>query len=358
LAYAAHKAILAYITDKSDETQVTLSINNLDTQSMLELSSNNCSHLIDALHLPFKMTTNQPKEKCIKLMALLLNKANQLGKDVFVSLLTKACKNGFTPLHEILIYGDSRSMQVYFKEVCDAVRNNWISQSDYHDLLLKPNAAGSTPLHDALKSGNHQNTQAYFNEVCKAITDNRISQSDYHDLLLKPNAAGFTPLHEVLNSGNYQNTQAYFNQVCKAITDNWISQSDYHDLLLKPNVGGFTPMHHAANSNSLDVVNLFLNKLKKALSTEEYKAALWVKAIDFVPSCQRHKSNAPQINALLSRERRLSEPSERQHNKRNLNHPPLSSLSYFNKKLKSSNDFADNYVHNANHNNESYKKKS
>src|SRR6202021_1669380 len=255
LAQAAHEAILSYIRDKHDENKLKDAIDKLDEASMLELSMNGDSHLIDILHLPFEITNNQPAEKCRVMLHLLLKKATGLGSQVLISLLTQ------------------------------------------------PNEAGFTPLHQALKSGNPENMRAYFTEVREAGRNKWIAQEAYHDLLLTPNQAGFTPLHQALKSGNPENMRAYFTEVREAVRDNWIDQEAYRDLLLKPNQAGFTPLHQAANSNSIEVVTFFLSELKEIVSLEGYRTALSALAKGHKPSCEQKKSHAIQINALLQDEK-------------------------------------------------------
>ena len=109
LAQAAHEAILSYIRDKHDENKLKDAIDKLDEASMLELSMNGDSHLIDILHLPFEITNNQPAEKCRVMLHLLLKKATGLGSQVLISLLTQPNEAGFTPLHQA---ANSNSIEV------------------------------------------------------------------------------------------------------------------------------------------------------------------------------------------------------------------------------------------------------
>ena len=352
LAQAAHIAVLSYIRDNLDENAFIKAIDSLDKESLLEQSIHGHSHLIDILHLPFEITKNSLEKKCLFMMNALLDKAKRLGVDTVVILLTQTDHLGFTPLHFALKSGNPANMRTYFDEVRQAVDNRWMSQNQYLDLLLRPTTAGFTPLHSALKSGNPANMRTYFDEVRQAVgnqwmsqnqyldlllrpntagftplhsalisgtpanmhtyfdevrqaVDNRwMSQNQYLDLLLRPNTAGFTPLHSALISGNPANMHTYFDEVRWAVSNRWMSQNQYLDLLLRPNKSGFTPLHQAANSNSIEVLNLFLNELKQKLSLEDYKKALFCEARRIMPSCERSKSNAAEINQLLAEERK------------------------------------------------------
>jgi hypothetical protein len=96
LAQTAHEAILSYIRNEQEDTEVTVAINNLDKSSILELSINEDSFLIDVLHLPFAIENNQPAAKCKILLKLLFSKAIALGPDVLAFLLKQPNQAGFS----------------------------------------------------------------------------------------------------------------------------------------------------------------------------------------------------------------------------------------------------------------------
>src|SRR3990167_6388018 len=100
LAQDAHNEILLYIKQATTQDKLKLTINQLDTNSLLEKSINGQSHLIDIMHLPYAMTPDDnPNEKCIFMMEVLLDRAFDLGSHAFAQILIQADNLSSAVLH-------------------------------------------------------------------------------------------------------------------------------------------------------------------------------------------------------------------------------------------------------------------
>ncbi|WP_115701717.1 ankyrin repeat domain-containing protein [Legionella sainthelensi] len=307
-AHNVHTAILSYLHDNDasplNKTHVKYAIKALDEASLLELSLHGYSHLNDILHLSFEIAPHNAGRKCSFLMQRLLCKANSLGSRCITKLLLQESHDGFTPLHQVLNAGTPENLKIYLGEVRHAVTNQWMERNDYIDLLINPNKAGFTPLHDVLKGGNPENVKIYLNEIRHAVTNQWMEKNDYIHLLIKPTNAGFTPLHDVVKAGNPENVKLYLDELDHAVINQGMKKNDYINLLIQPTNSGLTPLHQAANSNSVNTLVFFLNELKK-LPMHIYSQALFAKTDEgFIPSCQKAKSNANEINTFLKQERK------------------------------------------------------
>jgi ankyrin repeat protein len=268
-AFVYH-AILCYIQDQ--KSNVVECISTLDESSILARSPNGHSHLTDILHLSFKMTKNQPAQKCLYLMDLLLSRAKNIGPYVLESLLTQADNSGFTPMHDALKSGHPEIVLFYFKTLWTAVDEGSIASKIYGDLLRKCNRTGFTPMHDAFKSSNPKIAHIFLSAVRKAVSEEWITRKDYKTLLLASTQKGFTPVHDLIKFGNLDNLKVYLSELGFYI-EGWVQQTvmleltpkDYQDLLLKPDPTGFTILHKALKSGNPEIVGICFNMVQQVV---------------------------------------------------------------------------------------------
>jgi len=107
-----HLSLMALLYDYSSDQKklaVKESALNLDFNSIAELSINDHSHLIDALHLPFKCIDDREQAVRIAgyLMDLLISTAKTIPEALKCLLLQKN-NAGFTPLHAALISANAK----------------------------------------------------------------------------------------------------------------------------------------------------------------------------------------------------------------------------------------------------------
>lgn len=132
-AEKVHQAILSYLRGKRSEDSVIEAIIGLDRDAMLELSSNGYSHLMDSLHLPYKISSARkihPDDQSLFLFHQLSQQAKKLGPDVFATLLTQADKTGTTPLH----YAANSNSITLFETFLSHMRAT-LSADAYHKAL-------------------------------------------------------------------------------------------------------------------------------------------------------------------------------------------------------------------------------
>lgn len=160
----AHQSILAYVRSGGKVTRVTQAITALDKKSILETSLNGHSHLIDILHLPFVIkTTKAPDKKSIVLFDLLYKKAESLGADVLVSLLTQPDITNITPLHQA---ANSGSMDL-FTAVLNGMKNT-LTPDAYQTAIRYKTDRGRMPSCDRKKAQAEQINQLLWEERHKA----------------------------------------------------------------------------------------------------------------------------------------------------------------------------------------------
>ena len=85
-----HDIVMDYIR-KGDSTKFNSQLEQIDSSVLCQLSINACSHLIDALHLPYEILqedTALAHERSTYLFASLLERARQIGKESLLFLLT------------------------------------------------------------------------------------------------------------------------------------------------------------------------------------------------------------------------------------------------------------------------------
>src|ERR1700688_4370800 len=63
-----HSTIIGYITGTLNQNTLIQTINHIALEPLLATSINGCTHLFDAVHLPFKMTKDTSAEKCTTLI--------------------------------------------------------------------------------------------------------------------------------------------------------------------------------------------------------------------------------------------------------------------------------------------------
>ena len=203
LARAFHNIVMDYIR-KGDSSKFDQELQKTDSSVLCQLSINGCSHLIDALHLPYAIyETNKTlaDKRSQHLFTGLIKRATQLGKESLLFLLTERNKEGFSPLHCVLKSGQPENVRAYFDAINGASKKRWINNEVYCTLLTATNDDGFTPLHQALKSGDPKNVRVYFDAIHQAREENWLSKKEYCHLLTATNKAGFNPLHEALISG-------------------------------------------------------------------------------------------------------------------------------------------------------------
>jgi len=164
MAQELHTDVMNYIrvTEENEmEAFVTLTMNWLNhadnnPEILKEKSINGYTHLMDALNLPFYSHKGNYKiiqHKIQNLMQLMLSEKTPM--DVQRTLLLEPCNEGFTPLHEVLIYGNLENLQIYFDAMDAAITTGSITLEDYKKLLITANRAGFTPFHEAVISGSY-----------------------------------------------------------------------------------------------------------------------------------------------------------------------------------------------------------
>ena len=110
-AQAFHASLLAYLRsfqEGLDANSVHSSLNALDKASFLELSINDCSHILDVIHLPHEIIVDERIAGIVTgdLLQILLSKGRELFVDdkiPYIELLKQANKEGFTPLLSSLV---------------------------------------------------------------------------------------------------------------------------------------------------------------------------------------------------------------------------------------------------------------
>ena len=281
-AQAIHTALLGYLKTLSEEwfAEFKAAIESADEASLSERGIHGHSHLVDLFHLakeicPKGVEVASVVFRCFDMMMQKVAQCPQARK----ALLIIANDDGFTPLHQALVSGQSENMKVYFEGVRQALKDGVLTAAEYKRLLINPNQAGFTPLHEALISGHPANMKVYFEAVRQAIKDGVLTAAEYKHLLINANQAGFTPLHEALISGQPENMNVYFEAVCQAIKDGVLIAAEYKRLLINANQAGFTPLHQALISGQPENMNVYFEAVREAikdgvLTAAEYKRLL------------------------------------------------------------------------------------
>jgi predicted GTPase len=178
LANNAHNAILKFMSGKISKNELSTVISHLDEASMLFPSINGQTHLMDILHLTFKISHHSHQEKCIYMMNVLLGHAEKLGGNVAASLLTQADKDDCTPTYYVFLNGNTDVRNNYKVYIQELIKRKKISADIYHQLLLKSNKNGFTILHHLLQNEDFEKVIDFFGQLFYALDKQAMS----HDL--------------------------------------------------------------------------------------------------------------------------------------------------------------------------------
>ena len=165
-----HNIVMDYIR-KGDSSKFDQELNQIDSSVLCQLSINGCSHLIDALHLPYaihKTNKTLADKRSQYLFTGLIKRASQLGKESLLFLLTERNKEGFSPLLNTLISDQSENVRVYIEAINQAREKRWLNNDAYCTLLTATNKDGFNPLQQVLKSGQSESISMYFDLINQA----------------------------------------------------------------------------------------------------------------------------------------------------------------------------------------------
>lgn len=206
-ARAFHDALLPYLYNHNHREKLirlTTACAQLDRDSILELSANGHTHLMDILHLSYQIKTRDFElirdQICLYLMRMLLKRAGEVG--VLGILLTQVNGYGFNPLHQALQAQSAGIIDAYLHEVNQAVIKGAMDVEAYRVLLTSSsNYKLRSPLAMAFQTRNAEIVQIYLENVCDAFSGD---VDAYKQLFIKPHTLnGETALHLAACSDNF-----------------------------------------------------------------------------------------------------------------------------------------------------------
>lgn len=268
-AQKIYDALLEYLNSPTESSYAfyTETLSNVDEQSLLDISIYETSHLIDIFNHSSTMSLNESNaiSGTHDLFHALMQRCKTIPSTKAFLLLSPNQLN-YTPLHQILLYGNHHLERIYLNEVRQAVSEKVITAKDLRNLLIGQTFSGQTPLYFALMSGGPEIFQAYLDEVTYAVDQYFISTEDQRNLFLAPDLMGLTPLAHLLISGTPDMILAYFKAIRQAITKGNIDMIDYQNILLNENIAGCTPLHTALISGNPENIRLYFAEIRLTIN--------------------------------------------------------------------------------------------
>ncbi|STX51070.1 Ankyrin repeats (3 copies) [Legionella busanensis] len=260
-AQIAHETIIEYIKDSVSKKTVTQVINKLSFATLTETSINGHSHLIDAIHLSSVMTNNNVKEKINYLINIILKRAQSLGKEAVLFLLTTPCLGGFTPFGSLLKEAHKENLDKFLNTIHDLINKKYLTYQDYKDILFFNSQQGINALYILLRNENRENFQTYLNEIHFSIEQKIISVSDYINFFLLANQPAILHFNNLINSTNFY---GLLNELNYLIERQWLTTEEFCEFIGKRDVNGYTLLHSIIkNETNIASLRLILTQLKK-----------------------------------------------------------------------------------------------
>lgn len=264
-----HTAIIGYIHSPGvngvRDRHLQRVLSTCSPAALMEVSCNGYTHMQDVLHLPYKIHQDKALAQNISLYLFNVLKMHCRSLPNFVDyadciklFLFSRTLNGFTPLHEILKFGNANNVRALFDTLQQLRDEGILTTEKYSQLLTSICLGGCTPLHQAIKSGQSENVRIYLSALRLACEQGIISRELFAHVWVTPCLDGYTSLHQALKLGNEGVVREYFAALELALNLNLLSYETYSRLVVEANMDGYNPLHDAlfaANPNNLRLYN-------------------------------------------------------------------------------------------------------
>ncbi|MGD9108830.1 MAG: hypothetical protein PVI75_06670 [Gammaproteobacteria bacterium] len=283
IAQAIHTYIVNYIRGNEKKCEVTsiLHKNKNNIEALKQLSKSGDSHLGDILHLPFVILSknrNQALEKSNFLFKLFIDDIENLN--IIKYWFLHKTKKGFMPIHDLLRYGSTENLRLYFKKIDILKQEKIINISEYKSLVFGTDKDNFSPLHAGIKEAKTTDIECIkiylkkIDDLLKSESKEKQYSKLYVKLLTKPNKSGVTAYQQCLITGKKEILELFFAR----INSLHIKNGQRKKIYLSKNESNFSCMHSAAKagyyflSRHLRVLSMGLNN--KKITKPEYKEQL------------------------------------------------------------------------------------
>jgi|GEM_PF-6415807 len=261
---------------------------------MLEESINNCSHIVDALHLPFSNDIECGHDlRVAKAQVLFSNLAefcrreatksteqektgaNDLTWEKYAHLLTHPNNDGFRPLMEAINSGDLQLYEDVVAELTHLRGMKVIDDATYAQQFTSEATGQHTPLAIAARSGNKEIYDRVAAELFQLNRHKHIDDATYTRQFIQDPTHPYSPLFYATKSNNTGIYLSVSRKISQLHKKKLISDETFANQFTQPTSDGFTPLQEAIFSGNKEMFTFFVADMKEALritspSHEEY----------------------------------------------------------------------------------------
>ncbi len=200
--------------------------------AFLDLSANECTHLIDALHLCFAPDINCPNdlriEKAKRLFKLIIDSCHKVtrsnGDEHHLSwvemgeMMIRPTVSDHTLIHQSLLNGDVHTYEMVVNEL-DLLRKVHAFDDDlFAACFTLPTTDGMTPMHYAVKSHNTEICDKHFEHLKDLRDKGKIDEETFKQQFISKSSHDFTPLISAIKAGDAPVVAAFIKQLREILT--------------------------------------------------------------------------------------------------------------------------------------------
>lgn len=256
-----------------------------------EMSINGCTHLMDAVHLPFVGNTDDNHQymlACAKAQVLFgrltafckkeaeriakhepqetePNDKPQLNWQSYADLLIQPTKDNYTLLHQGIINKNHELYKSIMGELSLVHKRGLLTDSQYAEQFTLQTTWRFTPLHSAIRSGNKQIYNHIFLELFNLHKKKTIDDATYAQQFIQENDHRNTPLCSAITSGNPVIFLSIADKLQQLHRQGILSDEIYEKQFTQATCEGFTPLQLAILSGNTDIFHRFTTRMQQAL---------------------------------------------------------------------------------------------